>query len=51
MSVKEGKRKSAKEHKWAQKGEKERKRALPRKNCTQPGLKQPGLGTPNFSHV
>ena len=25
--------------------QKERKRALPRKNCKQPGLKQPGLGT------
>ena len=26
----------------------ERKRALPRKNCKQPGLKQPGLRTPNI---
>ena len=27
---------------------KERKRALPRKNCKRPGLKQPGLGTPDM---
>ena len=33
-------------HKRAQKCANERKRALPRKNCKQPGLKQPGLGTP-----
>ena len=36
LSAKERKRKSAKE----------RKRALPLKICKQPGLKQPGLGTP-----
>ena len=39
--------KSAKERKRAQRGANERKRALPRKNCKQPGLKQPGLGTPD----
>ena len=37
----------AKERKRVQEGAKERKRALPRTACTQPGLKQPGLGTPN----
>ena len=36
---------SAKERK--RKGAKERKRALLRENCKQPGLKPPGLGTPN----
>ena len=46
VSAKERKRKSAKERK-CQKGANERKRALPRKYCKQPGLKQPGLGTPN----
>ena len=46
MSAKERKRKSAKECKRAQKCAKERKKALPRKNCKRPGLKQPGLGTP-----
>ena len=53
MNAKERKRaqKSAKERKTqvckrAQKGAKGRKRALPRKNCKQPGFKQPGLGTP-----
>ena len=46
MSAKERKRKSAKECKRAQKGANERKGALPRKNCKQPGLKQPGLGIP-----
>ena len=30
----------------AQKGAKERKRAIPRENCKQPGLKQPGLELP-----
>ena len=45
--AKERKRKSAKERKGAQKGAQERKRALPGQNCKQPGLKQPGLGTPN----
>ena len=49
MSTKERKRKSAKERKRAQKGAKERKRAPPRRNCKRPGLKQPGLGTPNLS--
>ena len=28
--------------------QKKHKSALPRKNCKRPGLKQPGLGTPNF---
>ena len=46
MSAKERKRKCAKVRKRAQKCTKERKRALTRKNCKQPGLKQPGLGTP-----
>ena len=46
MSAKERKCKSAKQRKRAQKGAKECKRMLPRKNCKQPGLKQPGLGTP-----
>ena len=46
MNAKERKRKSANARKRAQKGAKERKRALPRKNCKQPGLKPPGLGTP-----
>ena len=32
------------DNKRAQKGAKERKRALLRKNCKQPGLKQPGSG-------
>ena len=42
MSANESKRKSAKE----------RKRALPRKHCKRPGLKQPGMGTPsNFFFV
>ena len=41
---------SAKERKWAQMSAKGHKRALPRKNCEQPGLKQPGLGTPKI-HV
>ena len=56
-------RKERKERKWAQKNAnaspqksakerrraltQERKSALLRKNCKQPGLKQPGLGTPN----
>ena len=51
MSAKECKRKSAKERARVQKGAEERKRALPRKNCKQPGLKQPGLGTPNESQI
>ena len=42
MSAKERKRKSAKERKG---GANVRKRALLRKKCKQPGLKQPGLGT------
>ena len=42
MSAKERKRKSATERRRAQEGAKECKRALPRKNCKQPGLKQPG---------
>ena len=44
MNAEERKRKSAKERKRAQKSAK----ALPRKKCKQPGLKQPGpgLGTP-----
>ena len=46
MSAKERKRKSAKERKRAQKGAKECKRALLREKCKQPGLEQPGLGTP-----
>ena len=46
MSTKERKRKFAKEHKRAQKGAKEGKGALPPPKCEQPGLKQPGLGTP-----
>ena len=51
MSAKERKRKSTKAR--AQKGTKERKRAFPLTNCRQPGLKQPGLGTPNnkFLHI
>ena len=36
--------------KRAQKGANERKRALPHKNCKKTGLKQTGLGAPNF-HV
>ena len=47
MSAKERKRKSTKGRKRAQKGAKERKSALLCKNCKQPGLKQPGLGTPS----
>ena len=50
-SARESKRKAAKERKRAQKGAKERKRALPRKKCKQPGLKQPGWGTPEVSSV
>ena len=49
MSAKERKRKSAKERTRVQKNIRERKRALLRKNCPQPGLKQPGLGTPKNS--
>ena len=45
MSANVGLQNSAKN---VQKGTKERKRALPCKNCKQPGLKQPSLGTPNF---
>ena len=45
MTAKERKLKFAKECKRAQKGAKERKRALARKNCKLTGLKQPGLGT------
>ena len=52
MSVKEHKHKSAKkERKGEQKGAKERKRVLPHKNCKQPGLKQPGLGTPKYDVI
>ena len=43
MSAKERKRKFAKERK------KGRKRAFPRNNRKQPGLKQLGLGIPNVS--
>ena len=48
MSAKERRRESAKRAQLAQNGAKERKRALPRKSCKQPGLKQPGLGTAKF---
>ena len=40
MNAKQPKRKSAKARKRAQKGTEECKKALPRKNCKQPGLKQ-----------
>ena len=49
MSTKERKRKSVNERERAQKGAKECKRALLCKNCKQPGLKLPGLGTPNYN--
>ena len=49
MSAKERKRKSTKERKREQKGANERNRALPRKNRKPLGLKQPGLGTPNYA--
>ena len=46
-SQNERKRARTQERKRAQKGTKERKRALPRENCRQSGLKQPGLGLPD----
>ena len=45
----EQERKSAKARKRAQKGTKERKRALLRKNCKQPGLEQPSFGNSQAS--
>ena len=42
----ERKRAQTQVRKRVQKSAKGRKRALPRKICKQPGLKQPGLGTP-----
>ena len=44
MSANERKRKPAKGRNRA------RKRALPCKDCKQPGLKQPGVGTPKSPH-
>ena len=47
----ERKRAQTQVHKRVQKGAKECKRALARKNRKQPGLKQPGLGTPNTRNL
>ena len=44
----ERKRAQTQIRKRAQKGAKGCKRALPRRNCKQPGLKQSGLGTPHL---
>ena len=47
MCAKERKRAQKSANARAQKGAKERKRALPRKNCKQPDLKQQVLELPN----
>ena len=49
MSAKERKRAQTRVRNRAQKSAKGRKGALPRKNCKQPGLKQPDLETPKFA--
>ena len=47
MCAEERKQAQRQVRKRAKKSAKGRKRAHPRQNCKQPGLKQPGLGTPD----